>query len=172
MRILALDASTKSTGVAVFIDKELAGVKCVTASSTDLYNRIHKITDAIDHIIETVEIDEIVMEEVIPDHDKNTNTFKALMYLQASIMMMIHDKHPKVKVTLVYPGSWRSQCGIKTGKGVKRETLKEADIIRAKELFALTKVNDDEADACLIGAAYVGLFGSAKQEDNDLNWGV
>lgn len=172
MRTLALDASTKSTGAAIFVDKELAGVKCITASSNDLYNRIHKITDAIDNIIETVEIDEIVMEEVIPDHEKNTNTFKALMYLQASIMMMIHDKHPKVKVTLVYPGSWRSQCGIKTGRGVKRETLKEGDIRRAKELFKQDKLNDDEADACLIGAAYVGLFGNTTPEDNELNWGV
>ena len=172
MRTLALDASTKSTGAAIFVDKELAGVKCITASSNDLYNRIHKITDAIDNIIETINIEEIVMEEVIPDHDKNTNTFKALMYLQASIMMMIHDKHPKVKVTLVYPGSWRSQCGIKTGRGVKRETLKEADIICAKELFALTNLNDDEADACLIGAAHVGIFGAPKPKDDDLNWGI
>ena len=172
MRILALDASTKSTGAAVFIDKELAGIKCITTSSNDLYNRIHKITDAIDFIIETVEIDEIVMEEVIPDHEKNTNTFKALMYLQASIMIMVHDKHPRVKVELIYPGSWRSQCGIKTGRGVKRETLKEADINRAKELFKQDKLNDDEADACLIGAAYVGLFDNTKPEDNELNWGV
>jgi hypothetical protein len=48
------------------------------------------------------------MEEVIPDHAKNTNTFKALMYLQATMMMMLHEKHPSIKTTLVYPGSWRS----------------------------------------------------------------
>jgi hypothetical protein len=36
------------------------------------------------------------MEEVIPDHSKNTNTFKALMYLQAMVVVMLHDKHPKV----------------------------------------------------------------------------
>jgi hypothetical protein len=36
------------------------------------------------------------MEEVIPDHSKNTNTFKALMYLQALIHIEMHDKHPEV----------------------------------------------------------------------------
>jgi len=28
-----------------------------------------------------MKIEKIVMEEVIPDHSKNTNTFRALMYL-------------------------------------------------------------------------------------------
>ena len=108
------------------------------------------------------------MEEVIPDHQKNTQTFKALMCLQAAIMMMVHDKHPKITIELVYPGSWRSQAGIKTGRGVKRETLKEADIRRAKELFKIEQLNDDEADAILIGAVYAGIVGTTKNDD--LNW--
>ena len=168
MNILALDASTKATGLAIFKDKELLGKGCITASSTDLFKRIHKMVDNIDTLIQEANINEIVMEEVIPDHAKNTQTFKALMYLQAAIMMMIHDKHPQVKVELIYPGSWRSQAGIKIGRGVKRETLKEADIKRAQEVFKLQGLNDDEADAILIGAVYVGLFGAPINDD--LNW--
>ena len=172
MRTLALDASTKSTGAAVFDGQSLCGVKCITASSADLYKRIHKMVDGIDAIISTIGIDQIIMEEVIPDHQKNTNTFKALMYLQATIMMMVHDKYPHVKVELIYPGSWRSQCGIKIGRGIKRETLKDADVARAKEVFQLQNLNDDEADACLIGGAYLGLFGApVNEKDNELNWG-
>jgi hypothetical protein len=83
------------------------------------------MVDHIDEIIGSLAIDEVVMEEVIPDHSKNQNTFKALMYLQAAIMIMLHDKYPKVKVTLSYPGSWRSICGIKTGRGQRRESVKE-----------------------------------------------
>ena len=168
MNILALDASTKATGLAIFKDKELLGKGCITASSTDLFKRIHKMVDNIDTLIQEANINEIVMEEVIPDHAKNTQTFKVLMYLQAAIMMMIHDKHPQVKVELIYPGSWRSQAGIKIGRGVKRETLKEADIKRAQEVFKLQGLNDDEADAILIGAVYVGLFGAPINDD--LNW--
>lgn len=168
MNILALDASTKATGLAIFKDKELLGQGCITASSTDLFKRIHKMVDNIDTLVQEAKIDQIVMEEVIPDHSKNTNTFKALMYLQAAIMIMIHDKHPHVQVELVYPGSWRSQAGIKIGRGVKRETLKEADIRRAQEVFNLVGLNDDEADAILIGAVYVGIFGAPKNDE--LNW--
>lgn len=172
MRTLALDCSTKSTGAAVFEGQALCGVRCITASSADLFKRIHKMVDGIDTIISTIGINQIVMEEVIPDHQKNTNTFKALMYLQAAVMMMVHDKYPDVKVELIYPGSWRSQCGIKTGRGVKRETLKDADVARAKEVFKLQNINDDEADACLIGAAFTGVFGAPiNEKDNELNWG-
>lgn len=81
MYLLALDASTKSTGVAIFKDKELLATTCITATSSDLYKRIHKMVDGILSIVEQIGIDEIVMEEVIPDHTKNTNTFRALMYL-------------------------------------------------------------------------------------------
>ena len=168
MNILALDCSTKSTGLAIFKDKEFLGKGCITASSTDLFKRIHKMVDGIDEIISQAAIGEIVMEEVIPDHAKNTQTFKALMYLQAAVMMMVHDKHPGVKVELIYPGSWRSQAGIKTGRGVKRETLKDADIARAKAVFGAQDLNDDEADAMLIGGVYVGAFGAPQKDE--LNW--
>ena len=172
MYIIALDASTKATGVAIFKDKELLGASCITASSTDLIKRIHKITDGIDNIISQLPIEELVMEEVIPDHAKNTNTFKALMWLQANIMIMLHDKYPNIKTTLVYPGSWRSQCHIKTGRGVKRESLKEADVRLANETFNLNTTSDDIADAVLIGAAHVNYFNIAPQDpkDNEINW--
>lgn len=171
MYTIALDASTKATGVAIFKDKQLLGANCITASSSDLFKRIHKMVDSIDGLINEINIDELVMEEVIPDHTKNTQVFKALMYLQAAILLMVHDKYPRLKVTLVYPGSWRSQCGIKVGRGIKRETLKEADIRRANELFNLDTKSDDIADACLIGAAHVGMFGATpKPEDNEINW--
>lgn len=168
MNILALDASTKMTGLAIFKDKAFLGKGCIAAASSDLFKRIHKMVDGVDAIVTEAAIDEIVMEEVIPDHAKNTQTFKALMYLQAAIIIMLHDKHPNVKVELIYPGSWRSQAGIKIGRGVKRETLKDADIKRAKEVFGAQTLNDDEADAMLIGGVYVGLFGAPVSDE--LNW--
>lgn len=166
MKLLALDASTKDTGVAIFKDKQLLGSSCIAASSTDLYKRIHKMVDSIDKIIAELDIDEIVMEEVIPDHTKNTNTFKALMYLQATLMLMLHDKYPKVKVTLVYPNSWRSQCGIKTGRGKTRESLKAADIEFANKTYNLAITSDDEADAICIGHARL----QPSAANDDLNW--
>ena len=153
MYLLALDASTKATGVAIFKDKELIGSSVITASSTDLYKRIHKMVDTILSIVEQIGIEKIVMEEVIPDHSKNTNTFKALMYLQALIHIELHDKFPKVEIELVYPSSWRSVCGIEDGRGSKREQKKQRDIDFANHTYGLTITSDDQADAICIGHA-------------------
>lgn len=166
-KLLALDCSTKATGVAIYGDKQLLGHSVITASSADLIKRIHKMVDTIDQIIKEADISTIVMEEVIPDHSKNTNTFKALMYLQAAIVIMVHDKYPNVSLELVYPGSWRSTCGIRTGRGVQRESVKQADIRFANQTYGLNLVSDDEADAICIGHAhlYPKAVGSS-----DLNW--
>ena len=155
MYLLALDASTKATGVAIFKDKELMGYSCITSSSTDLYKRIHKMVDNILTIIEQLNVEKIIMEEVIPDHSKNTNTFKALMYLQALIHIEIHDKHPQTQIELVYPSSWRSICGIEDGRSSKREQKKQKDIEFANRIYGLALTNDDIADAICIGHAYL-----------------
>ena len=52
MYLLALDASTKATGFAIFKDKELLMCNCISASSNDLYKRIHKMVDSILTIVE------------------------------------------------------------------------------------------------------------------------
>ena len=155
MYLLALDCSTKSTGFAVFKNKELLVCNCITASSTDLYKRIHKMVDGILAIVEQMEITQIVMEEVIPDHSKNTNTFRALMYLQALIHIEMHDKHPEVQIETVYPSSWRSTCGIEDGRSSKREQKKQKDIDFANHTYNLSLTNDDTADAVCIGHAYL-----------------
>ena len=169
MYLLALDCSTKATGVAIFKDKELLATSCITASSNDLYKRIHKMVDHILAIVEGAGINKIVMEEVIPDHTKNTNTFKALMYLQALIHIEMHDKFPKVEIELVYPSSWRSVCGIKNGRGIRREQEKAEDIKFANKTYNLQLTSDDIADAVCIGHAFL----HPKDEKNygEINWG-
>lgn len=162
MYLLALDASTKSTGFAVFKNKELLVCNCITASSTDLYKRIHKMIDSILTIVEQMNITQIVMEEVIPDHSKNTNTFRALMYLQALIHIEMHDKHPEVQIEMIYPSSWRSVCGIEDGRSSKREQKKQRDIDFANRTYGLSLSNDDVADAVCIAHAFL----NPKKEKN------
>lgn len=167
MNLLSLDLSTKSSGWAVFEDGELMDHGCITSASTDLIKRIHIMTDAIDKILSENKIDKIVVEEVRPEGGYgvgNTQTHRALMWLQASIAFLVHDKHSKVTIDYIYPSSWRAAIGIKTGRGIKRASLKEADIAFVEETFGIT-VNDDEADAICIG------YAQNKPADNEINWG-
>ena len=167
MNILSLDLSTKSSGWAIYQDKELIDHGCITASSNDLIKRIYKMIDSIEEILNKYTIDKIIVEEVRPDIGGygagNQQTHKALMWLQASLAFKIHDNFSNIEIEYIYPSSWRAVLGIKNGRGIKRTTVKEADIAFVKENFNI-EVNDDEADAICIGYAHFN------QGKNEINW--
>ena len=150
----------------IYNNNELTKHGCQTSSSTDLIKRIHVMTDLIEDLLLHNDIDKVVMEEVRPEGGYgvgNLQTHRALMWLQASIAIMIHDLYPKVTVEYIYPSSWRAAIGIKTGRGIKRTSLKQADIDFVKEKYGID-VNDDEADAICIGYAQLNKI------SNEINW--
>ena len=98
MNILSLDASTKSTGYAIFEGTTLKTYGCITSSSTDLIKRIHKMVDEINVLLKEHKIDKIILEEVRPETGvQNLKTHRALMWLQGAIAIMVHDIYPKVE---------------------------------------------------------------------------
>ncbi len=156
MNIISIDASTKSTGIAIYKHNQLVYYTCITASSSDLFSRIQKITNEIKQILsENLDLEYLILEEVRPDNGfSNMKTHKALMYLQGNIAMMLHTSFKHMQIDYMYPSEWRKVCGIKQGRGVQRSTLKQSDINFVKQKFNL-QVNDDIADAIGIGYAYI-----------------
>ena len=168
MTIMSIDASTKSTGIAIYKDKELVYYTCLTQSSTDLIKRIKKIVEGIETIAKEYKIDKVILEEVRPQNGQygagNIQTHRALMWLQAAIAFMLYDNFGKADIEYLYPSEWRKVCGIKQGAGVRRETLKQADINWVKEKFNITvDINDDEADSIALGYAFLN-------KKKELNW--
>ena len=85
MILMAIDGSTKSSGVAIFDTetKKLLHYECITASSTEKIKRINKMVDGFEKLFQEYKVDRIVMEEPLPEDVRNNrNVFKALMYLQ------------------------------------------------------------------------------------------
>lgn len=154
MKILALDLSTKSTGWAVYDKGQLADYGCITASSTDLIKRIQKIVSELIQVLNKYTVAKVIVEEVRPEEKiQNLQTHRALMWLQGAVAMVLHEVDKNIKMEYLYPSEWRKLCGIKTGAGVRRETVKERDIKFVNKTFGIS-VNDDIADAIGIGYAY------------------
>lgn len=152
MKVLALDLSTKSAGWAVFENKKLIDSGCITATSTNVLNRISKITEDLRIIYDRYSPDEIIVEEVLPEDVKhNQQVFKALMYMQASVALEF-NKNGK-KLNFYGASEWRKKCGIRTGRGVTRDMVKAADIKFVKDNYGID-ANDDVCDAICIGYAY------------------
>lgn len=159
MKILSIDASSKSTGIAIFENKTLIHCENIVADSSDPINRINKMVKRIQELYLQYKPTDVVLQDVLPqDVRHNQNVFKVLIYLQAAIVLILHDFNQRVQ--LYTASHWRKLCGIKTGRGVKRDSLKQASVELVKVKFGLN-VNDDVSDAVCLGWAYWLQHGSA-----------
>lgn len=160
MRILSIDASTKATGVAILQDNELIYYNCITDNNHTTFQRIAHMQQEIENIYIKYKPDKIVMEEVLPkDVKNNQSVYKALIYLQAYIVICLYLKFKK-EIQFYVSAHWRKLCGIKTGAGIKRDQLKKASIQLVKNKYNIN-VNDDISDAICIGIAYLQQHRSA-----------
>jgi Holliday junction resolvasome RuvABC endonuclease subunit len=152
MVTMAIDASSKSTGIAIFKDKDLIHYECITAGSTNPYKRIKKMVQEISNLYQKYQVTNVIMEDVIPEDVRhNQAVFKVLHYLQALTVLMLHGYNQKVDFYV--SSEWRKKCGIKTGRGITRDMVKAADIKFVKDNYNID-ANDDICDAICIGYAY------------------
>ena len=105
MNIISIDGSTKSTGIAYFTDKKLVAYDCFTASSSDLINRIYKMSDNLKNFIKEHPTDKIILEtegfmsisnnghnELVITCKTGPNTYKKnYVYLNAYTMYVVED---------------------------------------------------------------------------------
>ena len=63
--LLTIDASTKSTGWAIFENTQLTNYGVITATSPNLYKRIDKMTTEIDKLVEQYQPNNIVIIIII-----------------------------------------------------------------------------------------------------------
>lgn len=155
MNIIALDMSTKSTGVAIYKHNKLTQYTCITATSNDLFARIKVMINSINKILEeNLDLEYVIMQQVRQEGFINIKTYKALMYLQGCVQMIIHQKFKHLQTDFLYPSQWRKVCKIKQGRGVQRKQQKELDIQWVKDNFNI-QVNDDIADAIGLGYGYI-----------------
>lgn len=157
--ILALDLSTKNSGWAVFDADKLIDYGCISAGSTNLFSRIDKMIEELDKILQKYKFSHVYIEDVYPeDVHNNRSVFDALEYLRGYVLHKLDDYN--LKHTFYTASEWRAKCGIHTGRGIKRDTLKAKDVKFVRDQFGIT-VGDDIADAIGIGFAAVG--GSPKE---------
>ena len=91
MKVLAIDASSKSTGIAIFQDEKLIHYQCIIAMDGDSFKRIIKMKNRILEIYKKYRPTNIIMEDVLPQDVKHNQTvYKVLIYLQAMIVLSMY----------------------------------------------------------------------------------
>lgn len=166
MNILSLDLSTKSSGWCVSINNKLIDYGCIQSSSTNAVKRIFIMKDNIKEIIKKYNIEQIIIEEVRTDY-QNNHTYKILTWLQAAIVFATYEINPEIQIEYMQASSWRSKIGIHTGRGIKRNTLKQEDIKYVKNKYNID-ANDDICDSiCLLDAYII----DQEEEEKKTSWG-
>lgn len=158
MILLGLDASSSSTGWAIFDKKGLAAYGVIKPQGEDWRDRLVHQGSNLKNIIEKYHPDKIIMEDV-PLKNGNSKVLVILGAVQGFIYGIAASYG--IPVQFILPSEWRSPLGLYDGtrEGTKRKELKRKSIEKANELFGLnlvwvspssSKNMDDIADAVLL----------------------
>nr|DAM99618.1 MAG TPA: RuvC [Caudoviricetes sp.] len=162
MIIISIDASTTSSGWAVFQDDNLIAHGCIKPKAKDWRDRIMEESVFFMKLIQDYNPDAICAEAM--PLKPGSHTLETLGAVHGMLLCLCAGY--KIKPVFLLPSKWRKAVGLYDGTraGLKREVLKEKAIIMANEKFDLNlkwygpkskKSEDDEAEAILIGLSQI-----------------
>lgn len=150
MKLLALDTSSTQTGWAYYEDGQYIKSGVINLKKIkDVDLRVKSMINEINILLKKIVPNHVIIEDVVVE--RNWHTFKILTIIVGSLYgLCINNDY---KYSCYSPAQWRNI--IDPGKKPKKgEELKNWDIEKAK-MITKKKINDDEADAILLGAAYL-----------------
>lgn len=143
--ILALDVSTTSTGYALYVGDKLTKFGFIKPTGKDWLVRVRKMADKVAELDKEYSIDTVVIEDTF--FLKNIKTVKKLCLAQGILLGQL----PKANLIQVFPNTWKKHFGLGKGKAT-RDEQKQTSISVAETMFLIGHgINDDEADAILMG---------------------
>ena len=150
-KLLALDQSSKITGVAIFENGVLLKYSKIDLDG-ELPYRLMKLREIVLKIIEDENITEAAIEDIQLQNNvlNNVETFRTLAEVRGVLEELFQEKQIPCRVVLA--GTWKSKLGI---RGARRDEQK-----RAAQAYVVNKYNikpiQDICDAICIGD-YVSL---------------
>ena len=146
-RIISIDSSTKKSAYAVFDNEKYVRSKLLMCNAKNMDERFKRMSLSLLDVLYNQKPDVVYIEDtVIP---RNAQTQRFLTRLQG--VVYAYCVMNGCEFHTIRPTVWRKLVGIMQGKK-KRDELKQDAIDLVLDKFGM-KVNDDEAEAVLIGIA-------------------
>lgn len=156
VKLLSIDSSTNKSGIAYFCNGKYEAhhlLDCRKHKNMD--TRFEEMSRQLWAILDRYKPDIVYIEETVVLRNAQTQRF--LTRLQGVVYGWCVNHGCEFHT--IRPTSWRSAIGLKQGKNVKREQLKEQSVKYVLDNYGLY-VGDDEADAICIADAVMKLFDS------------
>ena len=152
MRLISFDQSSIRTGIAVFDNSDLIHHGVIDLhKEKDASFRIKNMCKQIKQLVNKYYPDCIVAEDVNL-RNGSVRTVIMLARLSGNIQEMAFEAD--IPITFYSPSTWRRIAGIKMGRDIKREQLKQEAIDMVYQSYGF-KCGDDEAEAIIEGLAYL-----------------
>lgn len=153
MKVLALDASSNKSGIALFEDgKYIEHVLVDLHKNKNVMDRICQMVGQLVTYIHKFSPDLVLMEETLLN--SNIDTVKKLAYMAGGVMCACHEAG--IAFQFILPSEWRKKVGLEQSNKVKREMLKLESKMAVLKEYGLD-VTDDESDAILIARSAFDL---------------
>ena len=148
--ILALDQASRTSGWSVFQEEQLIASGTFTYDDDDFSLRLLKIRNKVISLIETYNINYILLEGIqLQGQTNNVETYRKLAEVLGVLEELACEKN--IPHEIIHSQTWKSVLDI---KGRDRATQK-----RNAQAFVVAafgkKVSQDESDSICIGASYI-----------------
>ena len=150
--ILGIDLSSANTGWAILDEDNLIKFGSIIPPDDTLANKILHIHNELKAIFDENDITNVALEDQFLG--PNVNTLKVLSRICGSIMLTAIQYEKEITF---FPPKTIKMHFSGTGKATKKIMMD-----RAKELYGIKKLNDNEADAIAIAYTYHKLRGANK----------
>ena len=146
-KLLALDQSSRVTGIAVFQDGKLEKYEKLDLNDDNLAIRLVKIRNYIQQLIINEQITEVAIEDIQLQNNviNNVETYRALAEVRGVLEELFQEM--QIPYTIVLAGTWKSKLGI---RGARRPEQKRAAQEYISNTYGLKPIQDI-CDAICIG---------------------
>ena len=160
-RLVSIDASTKSTGIAVWDNESLIDHETINAEDLgQMDNRFPYMAGALLSILTEQQPDIVYIEEAVVVRNAQTQRF--LVRLQGVVYgwCLSHQ----CQFVAIRPTVWRKQLGFQQGRKVCRQDLKAQAVEYVQEQYPdLKDLSEDEYEAICIGMAALKILQDEKE---------
>lgn len=158
-RLATIDSASNKSGIAYFVNgtyKEHCLLDCSKQKNIDI--RFEDMSKELWKILNKYKPNIVYIEETVVLRNAQTQRF--LTRLQGVVYAWCINND--CEFNTIRPTSWRAAIGMKQGRNVKRDQLKEQSVKYVLDKYGLN-VTDDESDAICIGDAVIKLYSNENE---------
>lgn len=143
IKVIGIDQSSKISGYSIITNGKLKKFGTIIADSKEPYDRMAQIYTDFTALFKKEKPDYVAIEAV-QMQGGNAHAFMLLSNVQGLLFSILYSL--EIPFVVVEASKWRAHAGISTGRGVKRQQLKEQAMKLVADKYHV-EASEDESES-------------------------